>query len=942
MANANDIDILVQLGFSADEAALANTKTSLNAQAALIGELTNRVKVLNDQLTNGAQRSVVEEAKLIQQFDKAKGSLDRITASYKTQQAAHAAFNTNLAKTTQETGRADLALINFGRIVQDAPYGFLGISNNLNPMLESFQRLQVETGSAGGALKAMASSLTGAQGLGIALSVVSSLLVVFGSKLFDTGKSAEDAKQTIDNLTTSIKDQIKAYYDLTSQSDAKEEALRKEVELRKAAGVVNGNVAAADIEIAAKEQTARDKKIADLKAQIALNDEINKAFSPTETDYENRNATNYSKGQTAHDRAIDYISKNAGLVPAEIINAIKDQIQKLEKADGTFADFTKKSNKELNKDLLKQQDDADIAKLALEAKFAQKRYEITKALNNDLFGLDVDLINKQIEGQEQNANISLARQKTLAEAKVLLNQATATRDAALAEQLAAKETTKSGEVADLDIAIQQKYNQKFADINRIAKQELKNINDEFRQKEIEARKKYLEDIDNADKGQLQRELTLAQKNDEDTMNVRLRLLQDDAKETQKATQVKYDALFKEAEKAGIDTTRLQQIYNNEIAINEGEAHQKQLDALDAYYQDRIKIIGNKSDLEASKIKLANRDSNNLPVLLNQNKLLQAKDELGQAQESYDRTLDNSILSEDEWAAAAEKAEKRVIDAQNKVKDAQDAVLKSKVDVITNDISSANDLAQSLGKSALEVIDIEKYKTDALITEQQRRVDAVTKIASEGNAELLKQEQDRLDKLTAAQAKHAQNERAINAVLIASQSALNIVKAIGAVIEASDKKNVVSFVVSIIAAAAAVAAGIAATISAVSKQNSGGFYKGGFTGDGKDHEEAGKVHKNEYVMDAKTTRKLGKGNLDKLRRGEITMADVDYHGMHADANYIRRSGIERQYDMHRLESKMDLVAEEIRNKEVMGMTADINGFTIHSMRRQAHYNKMSKL
>jgi hypothetical protein len=108
---------------------------------------------------------------------------------------------------------ATLAMTNFGRIVQDAPFGFLGISNNLNPMLESFQRLKAETGSAGSALKAMGSSLIGAGGLGIAVSVVSTLLILFGDKLFKTGTAAEDqaakikkAREALDNYTDGLND----------------------------------------------------------------------------------------------------------------------------------------------------------------------------------------------------------------------------------------------------------------------------------------------------------------------------------------------------------------------------------------------------------------------------------------------------------------------------------------------------------------------------------------------------------------------------------------------------------------------------------------------------------------------------------------------------------------------------------------------------------------
>lgn len=92
-------------------------------------------------------------------------------------------FGTQVAKAAKPTGDATNALTNLSRVAQDAPYGFMGIANNLNPMLESFQRLTKETGSAGGALKAMVGGLMGPAGIGVALGVVSSLVVAFGTDI---------------------------------------------------------------------------------------------------------------------------------------------------------------------------------------------------------------------------------------------------------------------------------------------------------------------------------------------------------------------------------------------------------------------------------------------------------------------------------------------------------------------------------------------------------------------------------------------------------------------------------------------------------------------------------------------------------------------------------------------------------------------------------------
>jgi len=96
-----------------------------------------------------------------------------------------ASLNQEIGKTGRPVGDASQSLINFSRIAQDAPYGIKGIANNLNPMIESFQRLALTEGGTKNALKAMAVGLTGPAGIGVAIGVVSSLLVSFSGEISD-------------------------------------------------------------------------------------------------------------------------------------------------------------------------------------------------------------------------------------------------------------------------------------------------------------------------------------------------------------------------------------------------------------------------------------------------------------------------------------------------------------------------------------------------------------------------------------------------------------------------------------------------------------------------------------------------------------------------------------------------------------------------------------
>ena len=104
----------------------------------------------------------------------------------------------------KDSNSAAFALTNLGRVAQDAPFGFIGIQNNLNPLLESFQRLKAESGSTGGALKALGQSLIGPAGLGIALSVVSAGILFYQQYQQRANRETEKSKKTNEDYAASL------------------------------------------------------------------------------------------------------------------------------------------------------------------------------------------------------------------------------------------------------------------------------------------------------------------------------------------------------------------------------------------------------------------------------------------------------------------------------------------------------------------------------------------------------------------------------------------------------------------------------------------------------------------------------------------------------------------------------------------------------------------
>lgn len=137
---------------------------------------TNQLKQFEGQLKRST--NTAELARLNVEIGNVKGTIGNL--------------NTAMGNAAKKTGDATQSLINFSRIAQDAPYGIMGVANNLNPMLESFQQLAKTEGGTKKALTAMIDGLAGPAGLGVILGVTSSLLVAFSKQISDAFQGGQD------------------------------------------------------------------------------------------------------------------------------------------------------------------------------------------------------------------------------------------------------------------------------------------------------------------------------------------------------------------------------------------------------------------------------------------------------------------------------------------------------------------------------------------------------------------------------------------------------------------------------------------------------------------------------------------------------------------------------------------------------------------------------
>lgn len=103
-------------------------------------------------------------------------------------------------------GDGSNALTQFGRIVQDAPYGVNAIAGNITVSAEAFGYLVKQTGSATGALKALGASLVGGGGVVLAVSLLTSGLTYMSQKGITVGDVFKKLTGTFDEARASAQE----------------------------------------------------------------------------------------------------------------------------------------------------------------------------------------------------------------------------------------------------------------------------------------------------------------------------------------------------------------------------------------------------------------------------------------------------------------------------------------------------------------------------------------------------------------------------------------------------------------------------------------------------------------------------------------------------------------------------------------------------------------
>ena len=109
----------------------------------------------------------------------------------------------------------------FARIIQDAPFGIIGVGNNIQQLAGSFQQLKNSTGSTGSAVKAaLASILSPANAVVLGISILTTALTVLQMQgFFKTEEAAKSLAEQLDKYKDTLGETTQAQLEGAASAD---------------------------------------------------------------------------------------------------------------------------------------------------------------------------------------------------------------------------------------------------------------------------------------------------------------------------------------------------------------------------------------------------------------------------------------------------------------------------------------------------------------------------------------------------------------------------------------------------------------------------------------------------------------------------------------------------------------------------------------------------
>jgi hypothetical protein len=202
----------------------------------LIEQLTVKAKGLKLSLTQATNEKQI--AGFNAQLEQTNTELTRLNALGK-----------NFANSTTQSfdkfrvsaGAANGSAIAFNRIIQDSPFGIIGVGNNIQQFTEQLSALKIQTGSTGSALKVFFSSLITPANLAIlAVSAITSAWTAYSLGLFDAKEETKETTTETERLNQALNNVVNSLSAVDSaRLNANKSAASELVELELLNSVLN-------------------------------------------------------------------------------------------------------------------------------------------------------------------------------------------------------------------------------------------------------------------------------------------------------------------------------------------------------------------------------------------------------------------------------------------------------------------------------------------------------------------------------------------------------------------------------------------------------------------------------------------------------------------------------------------------------------------------------
>lgn len=137
-------------------------------------------------------------------------SISKAESGLKGLSAASASTSAKINNLKQATSNYNGVGIEFSRIIQDAPFGIIGVGNNITRLAETFQDLRAKSTSTGAALKTALSSIVSPANLVVlGISAVTTALTLYSMGAFKSKDSTKELIKEVDRLNEASSEYLK-------------------------------------------------------------------------------------------------------------------------------------------------------------------------------------------------------------------------------------------------------------------------------------------------------------------------------------------------------------------------------------------------------------------------------------------------------------------------------------------------------------------------------------------------------------------------------------------------------------------------------------------------------------------------------------------------------------------------------------------------------------